>query len=179
MSANDTRRLHRGELVTEAGDLGEVGEALADALPSNPGSGESSGLTPVRVPFAFDDADLLTGKTIYTPTAGDLIVMAGTCISITTAFDGTTPVLDFGPAATPWATGLDATTTDSADTPVTGLTAAAFGSTDLAGIAGAAGLSLSYRLSTDPLVLTLSDGSSGDPESAQGAGEVVLLVIPA
>ncbi len=57
--------------------------------------GSSAGAPVVRkFPFAFDTADILTGHTVYVPTIGDLLLDAW--VEIDTAWDGTTPLFDFG-----------------------------------------------------------------------------------
>lgn len=46
------------------------------------------------LPFAFDTANLTTGHTLYVPTPGDVLLDAW--ISVTTAWNGTTPSGDIG-----------------------------------------------------------------------------------
>jgi hypothetical protein len=60
-AANDQRRVHRAELVDKDGTLGEVGTALAAALPSSPSPGVSS----ARTFFYFGDG---TAGTVALPT---------------------------------------------------------------------------------------------------------------
>lgn len=45
-------------------------------------------------PFAFNTPNILTGAAIYTPTVGDVLLQAW--VEINTAWDGTTPLGDFG-----------------------------------------------------------------------------------
>jgi hypothetical protein len=47
-----------------------------------------------KFPFTFDTAGILTGAALYTPTVGDILMDAW--IEIDTAWDGTTPLGDFG-----------------------------------------------------------------------------------
>lgn len=59
------------------------------------GGGGGAGTPVVRAfPFAFDDVGLDTGETLYTPTPGDILLDAW--IEIDTAWDGTTPLGDYG-----------------------------------------------------------------------------------
>jgi hypothetical protein len=59
-------------------------------------SGGSSGGTrrTLKFPFAFDTPNLLTGAALYTPTVGD--VLHDAWFEIDMAWDGTTPLGDFG-----------------------------------------------------------------------------------
>ncbi len=63
------------------------------------GGGGSAGASIVRAfPFAFDTPNILTGAALYTPTVGDILLDAW--IEIDTAWDGTTPLGDFGQFST-------------------------------------------------------------------------------
>lgn len=67
---------------------------LDEIAERSPG-GTPAGVSIVRAfPFAFDTPDLLTGAALYTPTPGDILLDAW--IAITEAWDGTTPLGDFG-----------------------------------------------------------------------------------
>ena len=62
-----------------------------------PGSdgGSQPGAAIVRhFPFAYNTPGILTGATLYTPTAGD--VLLNVWLAIQTAWNGTTPLGDFG-----------------------------------------------------------------------------------
>lgn len=69
-------------------------------------------------PFAFDDAGLEDGIAFYTPTVGDVLLDAW--ISVTEAFNGTTPFADVFPIGQPygvfgWGSGaVDVTHADTA-----------------------------------------------------------------
>lgn len=61
-----------------------------------PSGGGGAGSAVVRkFVFTHATAGLLTGAAVYTPTIGDVLLDGW--VEITTAFDGTTPTLDFGP----------------------------------------------------------------------------------
>jgi len=86
-----------GMVQTKTGD----GVSTWKELSFTPPAAESDsipGLPTVRkFPFAFDTPDLATGAVVYTPTVGDVLLDAW--IEIDTAWDGTTPLGDFGPFA--------------------------------------------------------------------------------
>jgi len=71
---------------------GEAWETAADGGGGGSTPGASRVLGPF--PFAYDDAGLNDGIAFYTPTVGDVLFDAW--ISVTTAFDGTTPLADIG-----------------------------------------------------------------------------------
>lgn len=65
---------------------------VQDALAA---SGATPGTAIVRAfPFTFDTPNLLTGAALYTPTINDVLLDAW--VEIGTAWDGTTPLGDFG-----------------------------------------------------------------------------------
>ena len=73
-------------------------DAASPALSAtNPVAGMANvggGIRVIACPFAFDTPNLLTGAAVYTPTVGDLLLDAW--FEIDTAWDGTTPLGDFG-----------------------------------------------------------------------------------
>lgn len=121
----------------------------------------------VRFPFAFDTSGIvLTGVDIYTPAATEVLLTLS--ISVTTAWNGTTPALHlYSEGETP----------DSGDLG-TGLDEAnsARGS-HMEGIATTQGGRL--FLDATPLVAMIDDGAGGDPGATQGEGELVLLIAAA
>lgn len=142
-------------------------------------------------PFAYNTAGLAAGVTIYTPAVGDVIYDIG--IAVTTAFNGTTPLLDvgtfnggnvglFGELA---AGAVDGTKVYSAVTDNAGLTTpnsamwlqAAVGSHGAAGTA--AYVSTPIIVTTaNPLLLVLSqNGQKGGtaPGGSAGAGTVYVF----
>lgn len=59
------------------------------------GSGTSGAVTVVRAfPFAFDTPGLVAGHTVYTPAVDDVLLDGW--LEVTEAWDGTTPMCDFG-----------------------------------------------------------------------------------
>jgi hypothetical protein len=64
------------------------------ATPSGGGGGGAGAPVVHKFAFAYDTASLHTGATAYTPAAGDVLLDAW--IEIDTAWDGTTPLGDFG-----------------------------------------------------------------------------------
>lgn len=105
-----------GGVVKESGDL-----TFTDSG-NQPGGGSVPGAVRVlKFAFAFNDAGLAAGKTIYTPTVGDVLFDAW--VEIDTAWDGTTPTIDIGTfagttfgifASTTLGVGIDATRADAA-----------------------------------------------------------------
>src|SRR4051794_3644309 len=76
---------------------GRVGQPVIPAsddtgLKSPHSSVPFGALHEIVVPFSVDDSDILTGKHIYTPMAGERL-LSDSAISITEEFDGTTPTL--------------------------------------------------------------------------------------
>jgi hypothetical protein len=77
--------------LAEGGDI----HAAIEAGGGESGGGGAPGASIVRkFPFAFDSPGILTGFDVYTPTIGDVLLDAW--IEIDTAWDGTTPLFDFG-----------------------------------------------------------------------------------
>jgi hypothetical protein len=135
-----------------------------------------------KYPFTYDSSDLSTGLDIYVPNIGDFLLDCW--VSITTAWDGTTPIGNLyvnttGNTPIIYGYPVDMTLTDVAN-----------------GAAIGAGLGLAltqYRqvwampgaytfISTNPIQLVVSqDGTStgGDPGSTMGVGAVYLVVLPA
>lgn len=87
-----------GAAVTVSSFPAEVRARIdADELGSvaSPSGGSSTGVPVVKsLVFAFDDAGLADGLPIYTPAVGDILLNAW--IEVKTAWDGTTPLGDFG-----------------------------------------------------------------------------------
>lgn len=85
-------------VVTPPGDNYFPVTVMVAVNPLDVGAGGSTNSPIVRaLPFAFDTPDLATGAAIYTPTAGDWLLNAFFSIGI--AWDGTTPLGDFGSLA--------------------------------------------------------------------------------
>jgi hypothetical protein len=88
----------KGQLTHET-DTGvfKVGDGVgrhAD-LPTPPSGTSGAGSPVVRAfPFAYNTPSLLTGHAVYTPTIGDVLLDAW--VEVRTAWNGTTPLCDFG-----------------------------------------------------------------------------------
>lgn len=127
--------------------------------------------------FAYNDADILIGKALYTPTVGDWILDAW--FKLTTQFDGSTPALSLKTANDPvWSGDTTYFSAQSVDTGtdlgqnLSGDTASA-----LALSASAASRFVPAEvLTTSPLLVILDDSAAGDPGSTQGAGELWLTI---
>ncbi len=140
--------------------------------------GSGGGLSVVRFPFAFNTSNIvLTGVPIYpAQKAGDILFLY--TISVTTAWDGTTPRLDLTDASHV-GNFLDHITLGNADIDY-------FGDGTLIQIAAPFNFSnadwsspASTILTADLLTAVISDGSGGNPGSTMGAAELILLIIPA
>jgi hypothetical protein len=154
-------------------------KTAGDLTFTDPGNqpGGSSPLA-VRVPIAFNTPDLvLTGITLYTPTIGDVLLDYVSCYSVETAWNGSTPFLWLSAGGDDYATlavsGKDLTQVDIPNGARTGLVYPF--ATDVLGGAGQQGI----FTSADPLVATVDDTAGGDPGSTQGAGEIILVILPA
>ncbi len=138
------------------------------------GGGGGGAFAVVRVPLAFNTPNLvLTGTPIWTPAAGDLILYGVAILSITTAWNGTTPTLHLGTAAS-----LDVYST--AFSGVVG----DLGTPDSAAGAHAstpAGFSTPgpplLMADAEPVTVMVDDGSGGDPGSTHGAGALIFVVV--
>ena len=141
-----------------------------------------------RVPIAFDDADILTGAALYTPTVGDVLMDAW--FEVTTAWDGTTPKGDIGTFVTATdglfevlgggAIGLDIADDESAGD---GLLVGRYGNSAMSLVSSVGGAN-NYRAQArvtiaNPIRLVVTQNGAvggGDPGSTQGAGSVYLVV---
>lgn len=80
----DTGKFKWGDGTTAWSDLAYIG-----------GGGGGVGAAIVRkFPFAYDTPDLLTGHAVYTPTIGDVLLMA--FVRVETLWNGLSPVCDVG-----------------------------------------------------------------------------------
>lgn len=194
--------------VRIAGTLNDPGATSGDVLTVQSdgsiaaaagGGGGGSGNAVVRGPFgfAFDTAGLAAGVAFYTPTIGDVLLDAW--IEVDTAFDGTTPLADFGSFngttsgmySNFWGGVVDLTSADHEVSPgvLSGNGGAHYGVNGNTPLALTSviwnGASTSYdRLlpapftAADPLLLVVSqDGSKGGTEidSTQGAGRIYIV----
>ncbi len=160
-----------GDVPTWTGANGPAGHAAWSA-----GGGGGGGLVVVRVPLAHNTPGLVLtpGVPIYTPAAGDTLIDTVGWMSVTTVWNGTTPTLNFGVAGslTDYTAAVGVTTRiGSLDTPIG------------AHAAEPSSFAIPQEplifLDATPLVVMVDDGSGGDPGSTTGAGELVLLVLPA
>jgi hypothetical protein len=128
----------------------------------------------VRVPLAFDDT-AITPFTVYIPSTGEAVIWNLSYLSVTEAFDGTSPNLaltftDFAGSFTSF--GLDTADSASAD----GHTLTPISTLDISSNVG-------VFPDTDPLLGILSDGAGGDPNDPDsmtaGAAEIVLVILGA
>jgi hypothetical protein len=163
--------------------LGSAGVAPVVAPAATPGA-------PVvrAFPFAFDSPNILTGHAVYTPTVGDILLDAW--IEIDTAWNGTTPLGDFGEfvgtaqglfAGGNGPTGL--TTMSGPDTNLVGVGYLAGNNGESLAALSAAG-SAGFRVApgkfttVDPIKVVVSqDGTNtgADPGSTQGAAVLYLV----
>lgn len=174
----------------------DLGSHTTDGLPIdftvdvegllNIGGGTSpmSDLTVVRFPFAFDTPDLvLTGVTVYTPSAGDMIGpfwISG--LSIPIGWDGSgTPTLH-------WGNPDDPKKYDDAIGPPLQLLDEADGPPNEADIGAHAKLTVwQYPFNESaivfqddtPFTIMVDDGADGDPGSTQGEAVLNFVVVPA
>lgn len=154
--------------------------------------------TPVyrAFPFTFDTSGLLTGAAIYTPTIGDILLDAW--VEIDTAWNGTTPLGDFGQFYggehigwyADWTSAVDMTDPDLSGgqlSPAPMLTqgnAAPHTNHLLAavtsgGVGSNRGLPAKFT-TTDPVKVVVSqDGTNigADPGSSQGAAVLYLVTV--
>jgi hypothetical protein len=84
------------DVDTTGGSTGDVLTQQADgSFAPQAAGGSTPGAAIVRAfPFAYNSPGILTGYAVYTPTVGDILLDAW--IEIDTAWDGTTPLGDFG-----------------------------------------------------------------------------------
>jgi hypothetical protein len=82
---------HEGDKVLHQDAVEDVVRDVLEESDSGGGAG-----TPVvrKFPFAYNTPNILTGATLYVPTAGDLLLDAW--FEIDTPWNGTTPFGDFG-----------------------------------------------------------------------------------
>jgi hypothetical protein len=141
------------------------------------GTFENGGSQPfVRVPLAFDTPNLvLTGIDAYVPAPGDHVLWINSYMSITTAWDGTTPHLNFtySDLASEYVSfALDGADGVNADVHTTQAKVSMQGDLNWTFFD-------SFFPDATPLRLIVDDGNGGDPGSTQGEGELVLFIIPA
>lgn len=130
---------------------------------------------------ADGDATVLPGVVAYTPAVGDMLMVAFSTVSITTAWNGSgTPTLWLWQEGAPDPDGsigsinsIDLTSPDSnRDQSFTDP-----GSITQGLRIGASGTTLPFNmLTTTPLRVGYDDAADGDPGSSQGDGEVVFVV---
>lgn len=96
--SDGTARLY-GDLLAPGGATGDVLTQQADGTYAPAAGGSQPGVAIVRGPFAFahNTAGLATGVSVYSPAINDVVLTAW--VEVTTAFNGTTPLLDFGAGA--------------------------------------------------------------------------------
>lgn len=83
------------DFLNDDGSVRFSGEVDFTDSQNQPGGGSQPGVaTTIKLPFAYNTAGLAAGLTIYTPAIGDLLLAAW--IEVDTAWDGTTPLGDFG-----------------------------------------------------------------------------------
>lgn len=163
-----------GGAAVDPDDYNEVVDAVV-ALQA--GGGGSQTFEKVELDIAHNTPGLvITGVEVTTLEAGDIVLGTGASfVSITEAWNGTTPTILLG---------IDATT-------------ASIGAGSLSAMDGGTGSGspqeILWPALTDPntifnapgafrcgtactIYATVSDGSGGDPESNQGAGKIVLFV---
>lgn len=141
--------------------------------------------------FTYQTANLATGVTIFTPTVGDVIYDIG--VSVTTAFNGTTPKIDVGTfsggnnglfdvlAGAP----VDATKVYSAVTTNAGLTSpnshlwlqAAVGSVGAAGTAAYNSSPLIVSVANPFLVVASQSGAKGGTAITSSAGACTIHLL--
>lgn len=138
------------------------------------GTGGGGQIGSVVTPIAFNTPNILTGIVIYSGKVGDVIQVDRSCVSVTIAWNGTTPKFQIQPLGDPpgQVVTLDAAAANTS-TGATGLEDASAG----AFVVGTATLYV-FTQNID-LMLLVDDGGGGDPGSTQGAGEVVVVVNPA
>lgn len=175
-----------------AGDAGKVVKVKTDESGfelADSGSSVQAGAPVVRAfPFAFDSPNILTGHAVYTPTVGDILLDAW--IEIDTAWNGTTPLGDFGEfvgtaqglfAGGNGPTGL--TTMSGPDTNLVGVGYLAGNNGESLAALSAAG-SAGFRVApgkfttVDPIKVVVSqDGTNtgADPGSTQGSAVLYLV----
>lgn len=146
------------------------------------GGSPAGAIQVVRVPIAFNTANLVsTGITVYTPAIGD-VLLDTSFLSITTAWDGSTPgIYLYSNGDTPGGgneiiSHYSLTSENAAQGSSTknSLITATMGSMYLN---GSSGQHIIFD-NTAPLKLMVDDGSSGNPGSMAGAGEFVLIIAP-
>lgn len=123
----------------------------------------------VRVPIAFDTTDLvLTGIEVYTPAAGDVVLWSQSFLSVSTAWNGTTPQINFTFSNLAGAfnyASLESTDATGSD-----------GHTLQPPFLGLSSDDIAIFPDSDPLIAIVDDTAAGNPGSSQGEGEIVLLV---
>ncbi len=133
------------------------------------GGGGSQTVKRARFPFAFDTAGILTGVVAYTPDAGDILI--GTYWSTPTAWDGTTPF------AYLYAQGETYTSKYMMSVDLTGANDSGNAGIHAKLIPGSnVDVADAYVLDGTPLKVIVDDGNGGDPGSAAGSTELVLIL---
>lgn len=185
----------RVAVVPAAGDDGSADWVIVSALGGGGGGGSAGSPIVRKFSFAYNTANILTGATVFTPTVGDVLLDAW--VEINTAWDGTSPLGDFGmfnATNQGWlfytADGpIEMSTADSDTLYSTGVLAQTYPSNE-----NASGLSLSFLkafsgappmrnlpakfTAADPIKVCVSqDGTNtgADPESTQGAAVLYLV----
>lgn len=151
----------------------DVRDLVAALVATGGGAGGGSQpLTVVQLPIAFDTPDITSaGILVHTPTVGELLWGYISAVSITTAFNGDSPSIAIGTQAQRLTNGypmfLPAGVADS--------DAGGDGSMFQFPAVAVAG---NFRFATTaPIFVWLADGTgSGDPESTEGAGKVILAI---
>lgn len=143
-------------------------------------------LSHVQFPFAYDDANLNDGITCYTPTAGTWLYDAW--IEVDTAWDGTTPIGNFGGTAygllfAGLTAGVNMSNPDTDGGNTGAPIAGASGNTSLNALSNTTGpRQIGKWTSTDPLKVWVSqDGTIGGtaPGASQGAAILHLIILTA
>lgn len=158
---------------SDEGDVLTVVDGEWAGAPAPEGGGSQPGaFIEYIIPIAHDTPGIVAGLVIFTPTPGSRGGL-GSCISIpTTPFNGTTPRLYVAPqgeGASEAFMQTDATLLD------TGHDTAGHIKHSASGLAAWTDM-YDYYADDTPLVVTLDDGSGGDPGSTAGAAVIRLTV---
>ncbi len=152
-------------------------------------SGGSQTWKIVRVPIAFDTAGLVadaggasTGIVVWTPLEGETLYANLSYLSVTEAWDGETPTINW--TLTDLTGAITSGSLATANYPQTNWEAMLTDtSMSDSGSAEQALFGFGYPslviADPAPLRAVVDDGSGGDPESQQGAGELVLVLLAA
>lgn len=129
-------------------------------------------------PFTHATANILTGAALWTPPIGTFISggYPALLVSITTGFNGTTPMIEVGVIVSgsfePLSSGFAVGTPD----PPTPANAVDTSFNDIAASISFGTNYAAYQTGTDPIAVRLSDGASGDPGSTVGVGRLIPTV---